>query len=79
MRTASAIAIVRLFAITRSGLLAMTFSVAALWTCIALEQSALRQGAKDARACAVALEELRERSVPVSEPIRFRLELPKAS
>jgi hypothetical protein len=70
----------RLFAITKPGLLAMTLSVAALWTCIAMEQTALRRAALDARACASALEELRGRSTPVSSPVSpFHRQLPKAS
>jgi hypothetical protein len=55
----------------------MTISVLALWTCIAMEKAALQSGARDARACARALEGLRERSVPVSAPIRFHRQLPK--
>ena len=69
----------QVFCITKPGLLAMTISVVALWSCIALEQAALHRGAADARACARALEELRERSVPASTPIRFHRQLPKMS
>jgi hypothetical protein len=77
----------RLFAITKPGLLAMTLSVGALWSCIAMEQTALRRAALDARACATALEELRERSTPISPPVSspvsspapFHRQLPKAS
>jgi hypothetical protein len=57
----------------------MTISVAALWSCIGMEQAALHRGAMDARACARALEGLRERSVPAAAPIRFRRQLPKMS
>ncbi len=71
--------LVQLFGITRPGLLAMTISVLALWSCIAMENAALRQGARDARACARALEELRERSVPASAPVWFHRQLPKMS
>jgi hypothetical protein len=78
---------VRFFAITKPGLLAMTLSVAALWTCIAMERSTLRHAALDARACATALAELRERSTPVPSPVSspvsspapFHRQLPKAS
>lgn len=70
---------VRLFGITKPGLLAMTISVVALWGCIAMENAALRQGASDARACARALQELRERSVPASAPVWFHRQLPKMS
>jgi len=73
----------RLFAITKPGLFGMTLSVAALWTCIAMERATLRHAALDARACANALAELRERSTPVSAPAfgtrPFRRQLPKAS
>jgi hypothetical protein len=65
----------------------MTLSVAALWTCIAMEQTTLRRAALDARACAAALAELRERSTPVASPVTspvslptpFHRQLPKAS
>jgi hypothetical protein len=70
---------VRLFGITKPGLLAMTISVVALWSCIAMENAALQRGARDARACARALEELRERPVPASEPVRLHRQLPKMS
>ena len=69
----------RLFAITKPGLLAMTLSVAALWTCFAMEQATLRRAALDARACAIALAELRERSTPVSSPRPFHRQIPRAS
>ena len=48
----------------------------AFWSCIAMENAALQSGARDARACARALEGLRERSVPTSAPIRFHRQLP---
>ena len=77
----------RVFAITKPGLAAMTLSVVALWTCIAMERTALERGALDARDCAAALAELRERSVPMPSPVSspaglpasFRRQLPKAS
>jgi hypothetical protein len=75
--------ILRIFAITKPGLLAMTLSVAALWTCIAMEHTMLRRAALDARDCATALSELRERATPVSSPVSapapFHRQLPKAS
>jgi hypothetical protein len=77
--SAARIVILRLFGITRHGLLAMTVSVTALWSCIAMEKAALHRGAMDARACASALERLRERPVPVSAPIRFHRQRPKMS
>ena len=77
--SAARIIILRLFGITKPGLLAMTISVLALWSCIAMEKAALHRGAMDARACARALEGLRERSVPASAPIRFHRQMPKMS
>jgi hypothetical protein len=70
----------RLFAITKTGLLAMTISVAALWSCIALEQATLRRAEKDARACLKTLQNLRERAIPATEPVPlFHREIPSAS
>jgi hypothetical protein len=57
----------------------MTISVLALWSCIAMENAALQSGARDARACASALQGLRELSEPASAPIRFHRQLPKMS
>ena len=42
----------------------MTLLVAALWSCIALEQATLRRAEKDARACLKTLQNLRERATP---------------
>jgi len=71
--------LMRLFGITKPGLMAMTISVMALWTCIALEKSAIHRGDMDARSRARALEELRQRPVPASAPIPFHRQLPKMS
>jgi hypothetical protein len=57
----------------------MAISVMALWSCIAMENAALRRGAADARACARAIQGLRERSVPASAPIPFHRQRPKMS
>jgi hypothetical protein len=58
----------------------MTLCVAALWSCIALEQATLRRAEKDARACVKALQNLRETAVPATEPIPlFRHEIPASS
>lgn len=57
----------------------MALSVAALWTCIALEQAALRRAAMDARACAQAMRHLRERTVPVHEAAPFHRRTPQLS
>jgi len=69
--------LLRLFGITKPGLLAITFSVIALWTCIALEKATLRQASLDRRACERALEQLRDRPQPVSEPLPFHLQGPQ--
>jgi hypothetical protein len=58
----------RLFGITKTGLLAMAISVLALWSCIAIETAALRRAALDARVSFRTLERLRQQSVPASEP-----------
>jgi hypothetical protein len=68
-----------LFAITKPGFLAITISVVALWTCLGLEQAALHRAAIDARACAAALEELRERATPVSAPRPFHRQTARVS
>ncbi len=58
----------------------MTLSVAALWSCIALEQATLRHAEKDARACLKTLQNLRERAIPAAEPVPvFHREIPSAS
>jgi hypothetical protein len=59
----------RLFGITKAGLLAMTISVIALWGCIAVEKATLHRAARDARAAVETLERLRQHPVPVSEPV----------
>ncbi len=58
-----------LFRITKSGFLAMTISVFALWGSIALETATLNRAARDARTAFRTLERLRERSVPASQPV----------
>jgi hypothetical protein len=46
----------------------MMIAVLGLWSSIALEQTALRRAARDARTSFQMLKQLRERTVPVSEP-----------
>jgi hypothetical protein len=58
----------RLFGITKAGLVAMTISVFALWGCIVIESTTLHRAAMDARASFQTLERLRQQSVPASEP-----------
>ena len=60
----------KLFGITKAGLLAITISVLALWSCIALQTAALRRAARDARVTIRTMERLRQQSVPASEPTR---------
>jgi len=72
--------VLRLFGITRAGLLAMTLSVSALWGCIAVEKVTLRRAANDSRACLEELQHLREQTSPASEPVpHFRTQPPSAS
>jgi hypothetical protein len=69
----------RLFGITKAGLLAIAVSVFALWSCIALEAAALRRAAVDARAFK-SLERLLQPSVPASQPAPpFRSQSVKSS
>lgn len=58
----------KLFGITKAGLLAMTISVLALWTCLALQTATLRRAARDARVAIRTTERLRRGSLPASEP-----------
>ena len=58
----------KLFAITRAGLLATTISVLALWGCLAVQTAILRRAARDARVAIRTMERLRQHSVPASEP-----------
>jgi hypothetical protein len=53
----------RIFAITRPGLLALTFAVAALWTCVGLETSARRKADRDIVASLRTLDHLRHHGV----------------
>lgn len=57
-----------LFGITKAGLLAMTISVLALWSCIAIEKATLHRATTDVVISLGTLERLRQHSVPVSEP-----------
>jgi hypothetical protein len=61
---------VRLFGITKAGLLAMSIAVMALWTCLAMERSALRHANRDVLISLRRLESLRQRNVPVANPSR---------
>jgi len=53
---------VRLFAITRQGLIAIGVSVAALWTCVGLEAATRHQTLLDSAASVRTLEHLRNPS-----------------
>ena len=70
----------RFFGITRTGLVAMTIAVFALWSCIALEITARHRAEMDALDAIRTLERLRQPSVPVSEPApRFEVQSLKSS
>jgi hypothetical protein len=70
----------RLFGISKSGLIAMTLAVSALWGCIVLERTSLRQAEIDARERVKMLNRLREQAVPASDPVQpFRSRAPQKS
>lgn len=60
-----------LFRITMSGMMALLTAVLTLWTCIALEQMALHQAAKDVRTSMQILKNLRRQTAPAAQPIRI--------
>lgn len=62
---------VRLFGITRVGLAAMTLAVAALWSCIAMENHARHQAETDARVSFDRLRHLRQDPTPAATPLRW--------
>jgi hypothetical protein len=65
----------RLFGISRAGLTTLTVMVATLWTCIALENAARRQGERDAREVAERQAQFRRTrpdSAPVAAPSSWR-------
>jgi hypothetical protein len=69
----------KLFGISKTGLLAMTVSVVALWSCIALETAIRHQATMDALISIQTVERLRERSFPASEPVpRFPVSFPQS-
>lgn len=59
----------RLFGITKTGLLAIALSVVALWTCVGMQQAAMRRGRLDARFALRELQRLRN-AVPAALPVR---------
>ena len=68
------------FRITRTGLIAISFAVCALWGCLALEQIELRHARRDAVASVRILHQLRENAVPVADPVKpFRFHRPSNS
>jgi hypothetical protein len=54
----------RIFAITKPGLVAMTISVATLWTCLALETATRRQSDREMVASIQKLARLRQLTRP---------------
>jgi hypothetical protein len=75
----------RIFAITRPGLLALALAVTALWTCVGAEAATRRQASLDAAASIRTLARLRRfTETPVSSPARepmprYRVQRPTAS
>lgn len=69
-RDCGAEALLRLFAITKAGLLAITLAVCALWACIALERVTIHRANLEARRTLLRLERLRRPAVnvPVASP-----------
>jgi len=76
----------RIFAITKPGLVALTVAVAMLWTCVGLETATRRQADRDTAASIQTLARLRRftqspnLTTPVRETLRpFRVQHPFAS
>jgi hypothetical protein len=61
----------RLFGITKTGLLAITLAVVALWTCIAMEASTRLHAEREVRASLYKLRKLRQDAQPAAAPIRL--------
>ena len=69
----------RLYGITKSGLLGIALSVGVLWTCVGMQQAALHRGRLDARFAIRELQRLRN-AVPAALPVRpFATHRPVAS
>jgi hypothetical protein len=60
----------RVFGITKAGLIAITLAVATLWACIGVEAATRRRADLEARASLQKLWKLRQNSVPVSAPVQ---------
>lgn len=60
---------VRLFAITRPGLLATSLAVLALWACVAGKRAMEVRAARDLRISREVLYRLREQTAPAAEPL----------
>ncbi|MGD1072192.1 MAG: hypothetical protein ABSB15_18850 [Bryobacteraceae bacterium] len=60
----------RVFGITKAGLIAIALAVASLWGCIGMEVVTRRRADREARVSLRTLWRLRQDSVPVSAPIR---------
>jgi hypothetical protein len=58
----------KVFGITRGGLIAITLAVAGLWSCIGMEAVTRRRADREARISLQTLWKLRQNSVPVSVP-----------
>ena len=58
----------RLFGITKAGLLATSIAVMTLWTCLAMERTTMRRANRDVISSLRTLRDLQQRRVPVSHP-----------
>jgi hypothetical protein len=70
----------RVFAITKTGLIAIALAVASLWTCIGMEAVTRRRADREARVSLQILWRLRQNSAPAAAPVHpARLARPFAS
>jgi hypothetical protein len=58
----------KLFGITKAGLLATSIAVMTLWTCLAMERTTIRRANRDVVASLRTLRSLQQRRFPVSQP-----------
>ena len=59
----------KVFGITKAGLIAIALAVASLWTCIGMEAVTRKRADLEARVSLQTLWKLRQNSMPVSTPI----------
>lgn len=71
---------VRIFGITKPGLICLAASVLALWGCLAAERAEMRRAETDLRASLRTLNRLRERTFPVDQQASpFAIQRPSSS